>query len=118
MLSVIPYCCQNGIENQNDKVSVWAHMFGCLAGVMFGRVLLKDSREEVSTTDNVSNVGFHIYNLKNHIISCRCAPHGQKQKIFVVYICRNHMNLSKCTKLCFKIRNGKREQKESAALSS
>ena len=28
------------------------------------------------------------------------------------------MNLSKCTKLCFKIRNGKREQKESAAPSS
>ena len=48
VLSVIPYCCQNGIKNQNDKVSVWAHMFGCLAGVMFGLVLLKDSREEVS----------------------------------------------------------------------
>ena len=38
--------CQS--ENENVKVSVWAHMFGCLAGVMFGLVLLKDSREEVS----------------------------------------------------------------------
>ena len=28
-------------------MSVWAHGFGCLAGVMFGLVLLKDSREEV-----------------------------------------------------------------------
>ena len=53
-------CCKNGNQNENDKVSVWAHMFGCLAGVMFGLVLLKDSREEVSTMDDVSNVDFHI----------------------------------------------------------
>merc|ERR1711902_247750 len=33
-------------SNEDDGVSVWAHMFGCLAGVMFGLVLLKDSREE------------------------------------------------------------------------
>jgi rhomboid-related protein 1/2/3 len=34
-------------STENDGVSVWAHGFGCLAGVMFGLVLLKDSREEV-----------------------------------------------------------------------
>jgi len=33
-------------SSENDGVSVWAHGFGCLAGVMFGLVLLKDSKEE------------------------------------------------------------------------
>lgn len=33
-------------SGKDDGVSVWAHLFGCLAGVMFGLVLLKDSNEE------------------------------------------------------------------------
>ena len=35
-------------------MSVWAHLFGCLAGVMFGLVLLKDSNEEVGCDKKIN----------------------------------------------------------------
>ena len=38
---------ESSASENAPQVSVWAHGFGCLAGVMFGLVLLKDSREEV-----------------------------------------------------------------------
>ena len=75
-------CSQNGIENQNDKVSVWAHMFGCLAGVMFGLVLLKDSREEVSKMDVVKQYGLSQsqFTKSYHFITCGCVLYGQQQQ--------------------------------------
>ena len=76
--------CQS--ENENVKVSVWAHMFGCLAGVMFGLVLLKDSREEVSMMNNVKQCG--LSHLKTYeIISYHNMPlcsSWTAAKVFVV----------------------------------
>ena len=67
---------------------------------------------------------FTFDNIQNHFQRYCSAPHGEQQRDFLrktnvnyIYIIW-HMNLQKCTQLCFIIRNGKRGQKESAAPSS